>query len=265
MAILILNPLGKLSDSIKFHYLGTIIFLGMTLICDIDVKQGNSHNFDTDDNSTFLTVINQILIETRLMNISFYEPQFNLTNSELSVASIRDLLDEITISEDSFMVDSDQFYNNTIMATVVANLADEVLRSYGSAHGIPSNIMLSMDFESALNHSIHNVNQPEDPNASSDKSEVSLAPKNLDFSNMNLADYNKAKIISERMIEIYQKELRGPESISGERTSLTNLGTNLFELLNAVSNITSPVHIMEIVHTKIHPNLQLAFNLTLKR
>jgi hypothetical protein len=57
-------------------------------------------------------------------------------------------LKEIFISEDSFIVDSDQFYNNTIIALIVANLADadEVLRNYGRAFGVPSNIMQSMNF-----------------------------------------------------------------------------------------------------------------------
>ena len=41
------------------------------------------------------------------------------------------------------------------MATVVANLANEVLREYGSALGVPSNIMLTMDFERVINHSAH--------------------------------------------------------------------------------------------------------------
>ena len=41
------------------------------------------------------------------------------------------------------------------MATVVTNLADEVLRKYGSALGVPSNIMLSMDFERVINHFAH--------------------------------------------------------------------------------------------------------------
>lgn len=265
MAILILNTLLKVGNSIKFQYLGTIIILIMSFVCSLDVKQGHSHNFDTDDNSTFLTLINQILIETRLLNNSLYGPHFNLTNSVLSVDNILDLIDEITISEDSFIVDSDQFYNNTIMATVVANLADEVLRSYGSAHGVPSNIMLSMDFGNVINHSMHNVNQSIIQDSPLTENKSSLSPNNLDYSNIKLADHNKAKAISERMVEIYQRELVGPKSNSNEKTPLSNLGISLLELNDAVGNITSPVDVMKIVHTKIHPYLQLAFNLTLKR
>ncbi|HEU5120272.1 MAG TPA: hypothetical protein VFT71_04725, partial [Candidatus Nitrosocosmicus sp.] len=36
----------------------------------IGIRSIQAHNFDTDDNSTFLTLINQILIETRLINNS---------------------------------------------------------------------------------------------------------------------------------------------------------------------------------------------------
>lgn len=127
----------------------------MSTICTIENKQAYSHNFNTDDNSTFLTLINQILVITKLMNNSLHEQDPNLAILTGYINNMRDILDDITISEDSFIVDSDKFYNNTIMATVVANLADEVLRKYGSALGVPSNIMLTMDFERVINHSAH--------------------------------------------------------------------------------------------------------------
>ncbi len=133
--------------------------IGISIIClllisvpvVINVKITQAHNFDTDDNSTFLTLINQILIETRLINNSLHSNDLNNTNSIESINNIIDIYDDITISEDSFIVDSDKFYNNTIMATVVANLADEVLRKYGAAFSVPSNIMLSMDFSKIVN------------------------------------------------------------------------------------------------------------------
>jgi hypothetical protein len=70
------------------------------------------------------------------------------------IKNIEKIVDDIVISEDSFVVDSDQFYNNTIVALVVANLADEVLRKYEAAFGIPSNVMLSMNFSDIMNMEI---------------------------------------------------------------------------------------------------------------
>jgi hypothetical protein len=51
------------------------------------------------------------------------------------------VLNDIIISKDSFIIDSDQFYNNTITALVVANHEDEGLKNYGHAFGVPSNRM----------------------------------------------------------------------------------------------------------------------------
>ncbi len=44
-----------------------------------------------------------------------------------------------------------------------------------------------------------------------------------------------------------------------------DLGNSLYELKNAIELKKEPLKIMEIVHGKVHSNLQLAFNLTLKR
>ena len=62
------------------------------------------------------------------------------------IKNIDEIIDDIVVSEDSLLIDSDQFYNNTIIATMMANLGDEVLRKYGYAFGIPSNIMINMNF-----------------------------------------------------------------------------------------------------------------------
>ncbi len=70
----------------------------------------------------------------------------NNTDSFEHVNNIEDIVEEILISENSFTVDGDQFYNNTVISLIVANLSDEVLRNYGHAFGIPSYLVLSMYF-----------------------------------------------------------------------------------------------------------------------
>lgn len=227
----------------------------------IGIKSIQAHNFDTDDNSTFLTLINQILVETRLINNSLSSDDLDRANAIESVKNIIDIYDDITISEDSYVVDSDKFYNNTIMATVIANLADEVLRNYGAAFNVPSNIMLSMDFSKIVNHT--NIDS-KGQNLSHSANHPVGAMTELKFDSE--VDYYNAKEISDRMVEIYESELKGNEfgTASNNATS-SPLATSLYELQREVTNIASPMKIMEIVHAKVHPNLQLAFNLTLKR
>jgi hypothetical protein len=47
--------------------------------------------------------------------------------------------------------------------------------------------------------------------------------------------------------------------------SRINLENALNELNMEVGRLGSPMKIMEIVHTKVHPNLQLTFELIIKR
>ena len=104
--------------------------------------------------------MNKLTIENQLLNDSISNSNNNITLSPFEhTRNIENILEEIFISEDSFIVDSDQFYNNTIIALIVANLADEVLRNYGRAFRVPSNIMLSMNFSNNVSsHSMNNGN-----------------------------------------------------------------------------------------------------------
>src|SRR5215204_711794 len=128
---------------IIFLILLSTLFISLINTKDVFVF---AHNFDTDDNSSFLTLINKLTIENQLLNDSISNRNNHNLNSFEYTKNIENILEEILISENSFTIDSDQFYNNTIIALVVANLADEVLRNYGHAFGVPSNIMLSMNF-----------------------------------------------------------------------------------------------------------------------
>jgi hypothetical protein len=233
-----------MDNSLICSILIAIFFLSVNL----GINNIFAHNFSTDDDSSFLTLINKILIENRLLNDSLTINTINSGYSE-SIAhtkNIEKILSDILVSEESFSVDSDQFYNNTIIALVVANLADEVLRNYGHAFGIPSNVMLSMNFSKVAN--IQNM--------SSNKNTIMI----------DRDSYHNAIQISNRMSELYNDELKGFLSNS------TNVIHAMSRLANALINLNdyleakeSPYKIMENIHGEIHPNLQVAFNLTLKR
>ncbi|TVP41581.1 hypothetical protein [Candidatus Nitrosocosmicus arcticus] len=228
-------------------------------------QDAGAHNFDTDDHSTFLTLINLILVENRLINNSLTSNDNNQSLTFDYVKNIDDIVEDIIISENSFIVDSDQFYNNTVIATAMANLADEVLRNYGSAFGIPSNVMLSMDFTKIANLTDGNTNNTIFANPHFNQPDGNLSNIS-DNSVIDRADYYNAQEISNRMVEIYNRDL---DDLISDKTysslSRINLENALNELSKEVSHLGSPLKIMEIVHAKIHPNLQLTFNLTLKR
>ena len=219
-----------------------------------------AHNFDTDNNSSFLTLINKILIENRLLNDSLSNKNDKNMNSVEYTKNIEKILDDILISENSFKIDSDQFYNNTIIALVVANLADEVLRNYGRAFGVPSNIMLSMNFSKVTNMNMSNsaTEMNTHSNHSPDRENETLM--------IDKSSYLNSVRISDRMIELYNGELKGSlsNSIDVDRAK-SRLVDALLDLKKHLEIKASPYKIMEIVHGEVHPNLQIAFNLKLKR
>jgi hypothetical protein len=243
-----------LSNNIVSAILFVIVFSSV----NINITNSFAHNFNTDDDSSFLTLINKILIENRLLNnsLSIDSNSSNFTEHFEHTKNIRKILSDILISEESFSVDSDQFYNNTIIALVVANLADEVLRSYGHAFGVPSNVMLSMNFSKVSSSP---------SNTSSAHSGHLLQPGKENIM-IDKGSYDNAIQISNRMSELYNDELKGSLSNS---TAITSAKSKLAEALVDLNEYLwakeSPYKIMENIHGEIHPNLQIAFNLTLKR
>lgn len=205
-----------------------------------------AHNFSTDDNSTFLTLINMILIENRLINQSLNENSANTSLHSNYIENINEIIDDILVSEDDLLIDSDQCYNNTIIATMMANLADEVLRNYGHAYGIPSNIMLSMNFSNILG--IENNSVILDPNIHRNH----ILDDNITSNMIDISSYQISKETSERMIEIYNKDLKGFSSdYDYIDNSIADLGDALFDLRKNIELKASPYNVMEALISNI--------------
>jgi hypothetical protein len=242
----------------------SILIAIFILSANIGINNIFAHNFSTDDDSSFLTLINKILIENRLLNDSLTTSINNGSYAEsfAHTKNIERILSDILISEESFSIDSDQFYNNTIIALVVANLADEVLRNYGHAFGIPSNIMLSMNFSKVSN--IQNMSSNE--NNMSTAHSGHLPDQVYETIMIDRDSYHNAIQISNRMSELYNDELKGFLSTSTDVIhAMSRLADALIDLNDDLGAKESPYKIMGNIHGEIHPNLQIAFNLTLKR
>jgi hypothetical protein len=68
------------------------------------------------------------------------------------------------------------------------------------------------------------------------------------------------------MIEIYDTELKASTSNSDFiNNAKSDLSGALYDLRKNIETRENPSKIMEDVHVRIHPNLQIAFNLILKR
>ena len=249
----------------KNHLIYSCFLIITLLFANVVGTTVTAHNFSTDDNSTFLTLINMILIENRLINNSLMDSLANTSLHSNYVNNINEIIDDILVSEDSLLIDSDQFYNNTIIATMMANLGDEVLRKYGYAFGIPSNIMINMNF-SAVYNTEKNISKELNPTNHSGHDTLEVGNVGNYYANLkDKSQYYDALETSKRMIEIYENELDSADTSMKSNNSLSLLKKSLNELNENIHNYSNPSKIMEIVHGKVHPNLQLAFNLTLKR
>ncbi len=214
-----------------------ISYLNPSLSSDV-----NAHIFvSSDDNAAFLTLIERVRIEALLANESLYS---NLTSSNEHLAQLLDRLDDVIDNENYFVIKSEQFSNSTVDALFLANIVDEILQYYGGAYGILPSVMLNMSSMSSMSSTSSNF-------------DIHRPNHNSVF---DTAKYQTAKQYAKRAVEIFDSELKPYET---KKNSITagEVEKYLNELKNAVDNKVPPSDVMMIVHTKIHPNLQLAYNL----
>jgi hypothetical protein len=203
----------------------------------------NAHIFvSSDDNASFLTLIERVRIEALLANESLHS---NLTSSNEHLAQLLDRLDDVIDNENYFVVKSEQFNNSTVDALFLANIVDEIFQYYGGAYGILPSVILNMS------------------------SMASSMPTNLGIYSVNASrvfdidKYQTAKQYANRAVEIFDAELKPYET---KKNSIADgeVEKQITELKNAVDNKAPPLQVMMIVHTKIHPNLQLAYDLKVR-
>jgi hypothetical protein len=149
-------------------------------------------------------------------------------------------------------------YNSTIQALVVASITDEILRKYGDAYNI------DYDLTDMSNMAMTNL-----ASMSEDEKEVHsyrLGNNDNELVLANIADYQSALALSRVAIKIFEGKLRPLFQVDNHNsnssiTSVSKIENGLVELNNSLNNKATPHDLMKIVHTQIHPSLQLAYNL----
>ena len=167
--------------------------------------------------------------------------------------------------------------NTTIQPLAFADLVDSLLINYGNAYAVDfdmtnmSNMAMmsgnssSMVMSGMVNNSINNSNS----SISMGSMNMSSSTTNMD-SNMNrnyslvdMTDYKSAQALATKAQEIFNTELK-PIAPGNASAFITNLENGITQLNNSIKNKASPMDVMMIVHTQIHPNLLEAFNLKLR-
>ena len=214
-----------------------------------------SHNFSITDDSALLTLTEQIKAETGLVN------EYFLSNNNISAIEHAKNAPNLTSSLDNKLRQSpvaditqiyaDGLYNSTTLALVVANLVDEILRSYGRGYGISYDLtnMTNMMSTMMLNND----------NSSSDDSRMSAKNNAVP---VNIYDYQTAKALSNIVDRLFNDVLSAQAPVN-EKVTVDNLKHSIKDLKYAVDNNVQAEALMEIVHMKIHPMLQSAYDLKL--
>ena len=184
------------------------------------------------------------------------------------------LLNQVTTFISNIFSPKKDNSNGSIHPMRFAEGVDNVLRNYGDAYDVDfdmtdmgnmgnmgnmnqgSTVMNgnSYDPHSSINMNMTMMNMPSSMNDSDTK-------MNANKSIVNMANYQSAKDMAEKLSDIFNKELKPTISQNETAVYSTNLESGIIQLVNLIEYKVSPMDIMMIVHTQIHPNLIGAFDL----
>ncbi|HJU78910.1 MAG TPA: hypothetical protein VJ599_05025 [Nitrososphaeraceae archaeon] len=174
--------------------------------------------------------------------------------------------------------------NAKIEALALANVVDRVLINYGNAYqvGFDMTNMSNMVVPSINSIVVPMVrNQSDDGNISETGNMNMTVSKyspntsssamnhgnemNAGYSLVNVSDYQSAQALSVKASKVFNDKLKFTE-INNKNTTgyITNLENGFTQLNNLITKKDSPLNVMMIVHTQIHPNLLEAFGLQLR-
>jgi len=241
-----------------------------------------AHNFSSDESASFLSLVDQIksaispIKDDISSNITLARTQAQyakmlLTENVLKevkernqriateLSKILDSLQGLTQQNTSTLgtindviaeavtvrIDKNQLNNSTVQGLTLANDVNKILDEYSKAFSTQSNDMVITRTAMKMN----------------EKSPAKEAMKvNGSKSLTDLGAYQRAVALTDIVIKRFNNQINGNSDTSTEIEQLVKI---LDQLKIALQNKMPPASIMEIVHGRIHPNLQIAFDLEL--
>lgn len=195
---------------------------------------------------------------TTLKSSTESSPNASTTNDiDLVVGDLDAILEEIV----SARIDPDQLDNSTIQALTIVELLDKVLTNYGDAYEVGFDMTnMSMMMMGNNSNGMNSMSSMEmDGSSSSNMSMPNTSPtEGSDL--VNITSYQTAQVLAKKVQELFNSQLT---NASDDSQSSDNIATALQELVNTIDNKSTPMDVMSIVHTKIHPNFINAFGLQL--
>ena len=176
--------------------------------------------------------------------------------------------------------------NAKIEALSFANVIDSVLINYGNAFHVGfditnmSNMVMTgknsntvpMEMNNSVNgnnSATNNMNMNMNMhtmNTSSNTTTQRGIHMSDGYSLVNVSDYQSAQALTIKASEIFNNKLKSTNMNDKNVTVfITNLENGLTQLNNLIAKKDSPLDVMTVVHTQIHPNLLEAFSLQLRK
>jgi hypothetical protein len=272
------------------------------------------HTFTPNESASFLSLVNQLRVESELVQLSLRNDNVSLTREHANKAAalltsnvtkeiaeqnqrvaddlsmaINDLqnissteqkksVDQLVSNIDAILgeavttrIEQEQRTNSTIQALAFASLVNNILTEYGNAYALEydmanmSNMALLGNNSSKVMSGMPNVGNNSDSNMDSmNKSSSTIMNEDNEtkrnYSLVDITDYQSAQILAAKALEIFNVELK-PMVPNNTTAFVTNLENGLIQLNSSIRSKASPIDIMMIVHTQIHPNLLKAFSL----
>ena len=216
----------------------------------------------------------------------------DISLSPQQVGSIDQLvsdIDSILGEAESTRIEQEDLENATIQALAFADLVNSILENYGNAYAVDFDMtnMSNMVMNGQSNDNMSTMTMSNmDTNGNDNDSNKEMNSMNMSSSGtvvgmdvgggegsesgitsssslVNMTDFQSAQALAAKALEIFNTELK-PMAANNSSASLTNLENGLTDLNASIRNKASPMDIMMIVHTQIHPNILQAFNLRME-
>ena len=179
-------------------------------------------------------------------------------NARIGVLAFADLMDSV-------LINYGKAYN---VGFDMTNMSNMIMKGSGrinsssmaSNDAVNSNDILAdnMNMDRNMNMSAHSMN------TSSNTMAQQEGKINNDYQLVHIADYQSAQALAKRGLEFFNTDLR-QMAINNKSIFVNKLENGLIHLDNSITNKASPLDVMMIVHSEVHPNLQEAFNLSLRK
>jgi hypothetical protein len=212
----------------------------------------------------------------------------DISLSPQQVGSIDQLvsdIDSILGEAESTRIEQEDLENATIQALAFADLVNSILENYGNAYAVnfdmtnmsnmammgqSNNNMSTMTMSNMSTNGNDNDSNIEmnSMNMSSSRTMIGMdvgggRESSINSSLVNMTDFQSAQALAAKALEIFNVELK-PMAPNNSSAFISNLENGLTQLNDSTRNKASPMDIMMIVHTQIHPNILQAFNLRLE-